>query len=485
MQDTYLSSEYVFYLVRGLQEGEDSRYWKIVADCKHYAGYDVEQWHGNDRCGYNALISNLDLAETYLPPFKSCLKDAHVASAMCSYNAINGVPSCANAFLLNDVARGRWGWDGWIVSDCNALTCIEDNHHYVRNHSELVQVTLRSGTDYGCDTAIAEFGAAAVSEGMIEEADLDQALVRQFSSLVRLGYFDDASTQLYRQYSWVDVNTTEHRATALRAAHESVVLLKNDGGVLPLDAFSVRTIALIGPNADDWGAQLGNYAGAACELHTPRTALQSMAGVKVVYVKGVDVTGSDTSGFDAALAAAKAADAIVYVGGLNGTVENEAHDRETIVLPGQQLPLITALAGVGKPLVVMLFGGGGVDISSLRDSAAVPAILWHGYPSQFGGDALVDVLFGRYSPAGRLPVTWYPADYVDQVPMTDQSMRASANNPGRTYKSVPHPTCCTHPRPPSPSVPASARLGPLICGWLSCVSAGSTPALPCTRSATG
>ena len=433
-EDPYLSSEYVYYLIRGYQEGEDASYYKVVADCKHYAGYDIEDWHGNQRYGYNAIISNQDLVETYLPSFKSCLKDAHVGSAMCSYNAVNGVPACANAFLMNDIARGRWGWEGWITSDCDAVGNIYDSHHYTSNFSTLVQITLRAGCDIDCGGTLSAHGEQAYADGAINDRDLDTALIRQFSSLVRLGYFDPASRQPYRQYGQEHINTQAAQELARRAARESIVLLKNIRSTLPLSTSTVKTIALIGPHTDSADVQVGNYNGKPCAVTTPFTALSSMAGMKVTKQRGVDVNTTDASGFDAAVASAKAADVIVYIGGINQTIESEGHDRNTIDLPGQQLALLKQLEATGKPLIVILFGGGGVDVSYLRDSANTHAILWAGYPSQAGGDAIADVLFGRYSPAGRLPVTWYPASYVSAVPMTDQSMRSSSGNPGRTYK---------------------------------------------------
>ena len=433
-EDTYLSSEYVYYLIRGYQEGEDSRYYKIVADCKHYAGYDIEDWHGNERYGYNAIISNQDLVETYLPSFKSCLKDAHVGSAMCSYNAVNGVPACANGFLMNDIARDRWDWEGWITSDCDAVGNIYDSHHYTSNFSTLVQITLRAGCDIDCGGTLSAHGMQAYADGAIVDADLDLALLRQFSSLVRLGYFDPAENQVYRQYTWEHVNTTAAHGLDRIATRESIVLLKNAANTLPLDSSSIKSIALIGPHANNPNVQEGNYNGRPCFIHTPFSVLNAMKGMTVNYAQGVDVNTTRTSGIDAAISAAKNSDVIVYIGGIDETIESEGHDRNTIDLPGQQLNLLKQLEALGKPVVAMFFGGGGVDISYLRDSANTQAILWAGYPAQSGGDAIVDVLFGDYSPAGRLPVTWYPAEYVDQVPMTDQSMRSSSTNPGRTYK---------------------------------------------------
>ena len=435
-EDTYLSSEYAYYVVRGYQEGEDPRYFKVVANCKHYAGYDVEHWHGMDRCSYNALISDQDLVETYLPSFKSCLKDAHVGSIMCAYNAVNGVPSCANGFLNNEVARERWGWDGWVTSDCGAIMGLVGCHHYVQNNSAQVQVALRGGCDIGCDTMLADYGVQAVKDGLVSEADIDRSLMRQFTSLIRLGYFDDPKQQPYRQYGEEHLHTDEYNAVSMRAARESLVLLKNDGQ-LPLSTTHYQSVAVIGPAHDAPSIQKGNYAGNACFVRTPLLSFQNLTKLKVTAALGCDINSTSTAGFATAVAAAQASDLIVYVGGLDHTVETEGHDRNTIDLPGQQLPLIRRLAQVGKPMIVVLYGGGSVDIRELRDSNSINAIIYHAYPSQSGGDALVEAIFGAWSPAGRLVATWYPASYVDQVELTDQSMRPSDHNPGRTYKFYP------------------------------------------------
>ena len=223
------------------------------------------------RDGYNAIISMQDLVETYLAPFKSCLKDARVGSAMCSYNAVNGIPACANDFLMNQVARGRWGWEGWITSDCGALNDILNSHHYVNNGSALVQVTLRAGCDIGCDDSLVKYGVEAYNGGYINDVDLDTALIRQFSSLIRLGYFDPPINQPYRQYGIERVNTDQSQAMALRAARESIVLLKNANGALPLNAASIKTIALIGPHADNSDGQKGNYYGKSLLCLPPPT----------------------------------------------------------------------------------------------------------------------------------------------------------------------------------------------------------------------
>ncbi|THH27589.1 hypothetical protein EUX98_g6608 [Antrodiella citrinella] len=433
-EDPFHSSQYVYQLITGLQGGLDPKpYFKIVADCKHFSAYDLEDWEGNVRYGFNAIVSQQDLSEFYNPAFQSCVRDAKVGSVMCSYNAVNGVPSCASTFLLQDVLRDHWGFDDtrWVTSDCDAVGNVWTDHHYVATAAEASAVTLKAGTDLDCGTTFSSSLGDAFNQSMINEDDLRRSLTRQYASLVRLGYFDPASSQPYRSLGWSDVNTKSAQQLAYTAAVEGLVLLKNDG-TLPL-AKSTKKIALVGPWANATSLLQGNYFGVAPYLISPLQAAQS-AGFEVDYVFGTDVTSNTTDGFAAAIAAAQSADVVIYAGGLDETVERESLDRTTIVWPGNQVDLITQLAAVGKPTIVLQFGGGQVDDTVLKADKNVNSILWAGYPGQSGGTAIFDILTGKASPAGRLPITQYPADYVNQVPMTDMSLRPSATNPGRTYR---------------------------------------------------
>ena len=432
-EDPFHLQSYVYNLITGLEGGVDPRYKKIVADCKHYAAYDMEDSDGQARYGFNAIVSLQDLVEYYLPPFESCIRDAKVGSIMCSYNAVNGIPSCANSWLLQTIAREHWGldrYDGWVTSDCDAIGNIFDNHHYTRTPEEAVAAALLAGTDIDCGSYYNEHLPAALNQSLIREADLDRSLIRQYSSLIQLGYFDPASTQPYRKLSWADVNTPAAENLALTAARESITLLKNDG-ILPFA--STKNVALIGPWGQATGQMQGNYFGQAPYLISPFEAFQN-AKIAVTFVQGCTISRNDTSGFDAAVRAAQAADIIVFAGGPDNSVESEGHDRTTIVWPGVQLQLIQALEKAGKPVIVVQLGGGQVDDSYLKSSSTINAIVWAGYPGQSGGPAIVDVLTGIYAPAGRLPVTQYPGEYVNQVQMIDMTLRPSANNPGRTYK---------------------------------------------------
>ncbi|KAM5542772.1 hypothetical protein V8D89_003733 [Ganoderma adspersum] len=434
-EDPFHLQNYVYNLIVGLQGGVDPKpYFKVVADCKHFAAYDLDNWEGVVRYGFNAVVSQQDLSEYYLPPFQTCVRDAKVASVMCSYNAVNGIPSCANKFLLQDVLRDYWGFgaDRWVTSDCDAVSNIYSPHNYTNDPAQAAADALLAGTDIDCGTFSSEYLPEALSRGLVNTTDLKRAAVRQYASLVRLGYFDPPEQQPYRQLGWSDVSTPHAQQLAHTAAVEGMVLLKNDG-TLPFSK-RVRKLALIGPWANATTLMQGNYEGTAPFLISPLLGAQQ-AGFEVEYVLGTGVTtANDTSGFAAAVAAAKRADAVVFAGGLDETVEREEVDRLNVTWPGNQLDLVKELAGVGKPLIVAQFGGGQLDDSALKAERAVNAIIWGGYPGQSGGAALFDILTGKAAAAGRLPITQYPAAYAEQVPMTDMTLRPSATNPGRTYK---------------------------------------------------
>ena len=277
-EDPFLTSEYVYALINGLQRGDDERYLKIAADCKHYAAYDLEHWNGTDRTQFNAIVSDQDLLETYLPPFESCIHDAKVASIMCSYNAVNGIPSCANRFLLQTLAREAYHLDGFVVSDCDAVGTIMGGHHYTTTVQDTVAVALHAGTDLDCGGFYAQHTQAALDNKTIVEADIDQALTRTFNVLVRLGYFDPPEQQSYRQLSKTDVDTTESRQLTLEAAQQSIVLLKNANKALPLDINQLQNkkIALIGPTANATTLMQGNYHGTAPYLIDPVSAFRNL-----------------------------------------------------------------------------------------------------------------------------------------------------------------------------------------------------------------
>lgn len=435
-EDTFHLQSYVAQLISGLQEDDKSQYRKVVSTCKHYAAYDLEGSGSTSRHEFNAVVTTQDLVEYYLPSFRTCAKDAKVGAFMCSYNAVNGIPSCANDYLLQTILRGHWGWndtDKWVTSDCDAVSDVYSPHNYTSTAAQAVADSLKAGTDLDCGTFYLSNLGAALNQGLIEDADLDRALTRLYGSLIKLGYFDDPAQQPYRSLTWSDVNTGSSQQLAYKAAASGIVLLQNDG-ILPVTSTD-KKIALIGPWANASTQMQGNYAGVAPYLHGPLYAAQQ-SGLDVTYALGTAINSTDTSGFGEAISAANASDIIIYAGGIDNTIEAEGQDRLSIVWPGNQLDLISQLAGLGKPIVVLQMGGGQVDDSSLLmgGSSAVNALIWGGYPGQDGGTALIDIITGKVAPAGRLPITQYPADYINQVPITNMALRSGTDNPGRTYK---------------------------------------------------
>ncbi|CAF2552210.1 unnamed protein product [Rotaria sp. Silwood2] len=439
-EDPFLTSEYVYALVQGLQRGEDERYLKIAADCKAYNAYDLENWNGTDRFHFDAKISDQDLVETFLPPFERCIRDAHVASIMCSYNSINGIPSCANQFEIEILARESFHLDGFVVSDCGAIATIMDTHHYTSTVQDTVAVALYAGTDLNCGDFYLKHTKEALNNKTIVEADIDRALERTFNVLIRLGWFDPPEQQFYRQLTKADVDTPQSRKLSLESAQESIVLLKNINRSLPLhiDQLINKKIALIGPTANATELMQGSYFGKAPFLIDPVTAIKAMTTGKLIDVEfayGCKIKDPDDSGFSAAIELARSADIIIFFGGLDQSIEGESFDRTSITIPDIQWALIHQLETVVRsPIHVVIMSGSGLDLTYIRDSSQFGSLIWMGYAGQSGGLAISNVIFGQYNPGGRLPITMYPASYVDDVSMFDMQMRPSSTNPGRTYK---------------------------------------------------
>ncbi|KAL4768431.1 Exo-1,4-beta-xylosidase bxlB [Aspergillus nidulans var. acristatus] len=432
-EDPLHCSRYVKEFVGGLQ-GDDPEKPKVVATCKHLAAYDLEGWGGISRFEFDAKVSTVDLLEYYLPPFKTCAIDASVGAFMCSYNALNGIPACADRYLLQTVLREHWGWEGpghWVTGDCGAVERIQTYHHYVDSGPEAAAAALNAGVDLDCGTWLPDYLGEAERQGLISNETLDTALTRLYTSLVQLGYFDPAEGQPLRSLGWDDVATSEAEELAKTVAIQGTVLLKNINRTLPLKANG--TLALIGPFINFTTELQSNYAGPAKHIPTMIEAAERL-GYNVLTAPGTEVNSTSTEGFDDALAITAEADAVIFFGGIDNTVEEESLDRTRIDWPGNQEELILELAELGRPLTVVQFGGGQVDDSALLASASVGAIVWAGYPSQAGGAGVFDILTGKAAPAGRLPITQYPKSYVDEVPMTDMNLRPGTDNPGRTYR---------------------------------------------------
>jgi beta-glucosidase len=437
-EDPYLTGRLSVAFIRGLQ-GEDPKYIKAMACAKHFA---VHSGPEKLRHSFNAVVSERDLYETYLPQFETAVTEGKVGIVMSVYNAVDGVPGPANKFLLTEVLRNRWGFDGHVVSDCGAVRDIWKNHQYAETPAEASALAVKAGNDLNCGGTYKAL-TTAVKDGLLSEAEIDVALKRVLMARFRLGLFDSPEQCSYLTIPETMNDTPENSRLALEAAQKSIVLLKNDG-VLPLNRDDLDCIAIIGPNADSVDALVGNYAG---DPSYPVTILQGIRNklggqVKIAYTGGCPLALAPDESYSVdgqegrlALEAARVADAVVFVGGLDARLEGEEMrtsyegfdrgDRVTIELPRPQSDLLKALAETGKPVVFVNLSGSAIAMP--WEASRLPAIVQAWYPGQNGGDAVADVLFGDHNPGGRLPVTFYRST-EDLPDFADYSME------NRTYR---------------------------------------------------
>ena len=360
---------------------------------------------------------------------------------------MNGVPSCANSWLLNDVLRSSWQFDGYVTTDCDAASDVFNTHHYTPTPEEAVQVILRAGTDVDCGSFLSDNAASALAKGLITVEDIDAALRRLFRVRLRLGHFDAPSSSPVYGIGPQDVCNDYAQELMRDGARQSAVILKNDNRLLPLKLSSFATALAVGPNvdiSDTWHY----YAGSSCNgtYHKPAEALtQYIPGA--VVLKGVPDVGSDnTTGVPAAAAAAAAADLVVLMIGSDLMLEQEGHDRTSIAFSDGQLALVAAVTAAAKgPVVALVMSGGAMDVSPLLANDKIGAVVHCGQmSSQIVG--VGDVIFGKtpdgraVAPAARMSQMTYPADIVNQVSMFDFGMRPGPSawppgtNPGRTYR---------------------------------------------------
>ncbi|XP_017215791.1 probable beta-D-xylosidase 6 [Daucus carota subsp. sativus] len=423
---------------RSLSDGDDdgNEGLMLSACCKHMIAYDLELWNNFARYNFNAVVTAQDMQDTYQPPFQSCIQQGKASCLMCSYNAVNGIPACADKELLQK-ARNDWGFEGYITSDCDAVATIFEYQNYTKSPEDAVAIALKSGTDINCGTYMLFNTKSAIEQGKVQEMDIDKALLNLFLVQLRLGLFNgDPTKGPYGKLGPKDVCSTEHKTLALEAARQGIVLLKNRNKFLPFNKDSISSIAVIGPLANNTSKMGGGYTGIPC---SPKSIFEGLQA----YVKNVNyapgclaVSCESTSGFEEAISIAKDADIVVIVAGLDLSQETEDHDRYSLLLPGFQSKLITTIAAISKkPLVLVITGGGPIDLSMANGDERIASILWIGYPGEAGGNALAEIIFGDYNPGGRLPLTWYPEAFTS-VPMNDMNMRAdpSRDYPGRTYR---------------------------------------------------
>ncbi|KAI3852440.1 hypothetical protein MKX03_009403 [Papaver bracteatum] len=434
-EDPLLSSRYGSAYVKGLQ-GDSSDRLKVAACCKHYTAYDVDNWKGVNRFTFDAKVTKQDMDDTYLPPFKSCVIDGKVASIMCSYNKVNGKPTCADTDLLSGVIRGQWNLNGYIVSDCDSVDVLYKNQHYTRTPEEAAAVSIAAGLDLDCGTFLGEHTEAAVKASLLNESAIDNAISNNFATLFRLGFFDgDPIQQMYGKLGPLDVCTPANQELARESARQGIVLLKNDPASLPFSAAFIKSLAVIGPNAKATKTMIGNYEGTPCRYTTPLDGLTAL--VPTVYSAGCPTIACGTAQLENAKKIAAQTDATILIVGTDQSIEAESKDRLDLHLPGQQPLLVSEVAKASKgPVILVIMSGGSMDITFAKDDPKISSILWVGFPGEAGGAAIADVIFGFYNPSGRLPMTWYPQAYAENVQMTNMNMRPdpATGYPGRSYR---------------------------------------------------
>jgi beta-glucosidase len=438
-EDPFLTGRMAVQFIHGMQ-GDDPKYLKTVATVKHFA---VHSGPESSRHTFDAVVSERDLRESYLPHFEAGIREGGAFSLMCAYNRIDGSPACGSEMLLKQILRDEWGFQGYVVSDCGAINDIYQGHKVVVTAPQAAALGARTGTDLECGGVYSNL-VAAVEQGLITEPQIDTAVTRLFTARFRLGMFDAPERVRWAQIPFSVLDQPLHRDLARQAARESIVLLKNQDNALPLRK-DLRTIAVIGPNADVPTVLLGNYNGTPADPITPLRGIREAVSrsTKVVYARGTNIAdgvfGRDSIASDVLEAeaekVARSADVVVLVLGLTNELEGEemrvqvdgfhGGDRTRLDLPASQERLLERIAATGKPTVLVLINGSALAVNWAQEH--VPAIVEAWYPGQAGGAALADVLFGDYNPAGRLPVTFYRS--VDDLPaFDDYSMK------GRTYR---------------------------------------------------
>lgn len=437
-EDPYLTGRLGVAFVKGIQ-GNDKKYLKAAACAKHYA---VHSGPESDRHSFNAEVSEKDLRETYLPAFKELVREANVEGVMGAYNRTNGEPCCGSETLLKKILREEWGFKGYVTSDCWAIRDFHEFHGVTSTAPESVALAVNNTCDLNCGNMFANL-LIAHNEGLVTEEAIDQAVTRLMITRMKLGMFDKPENVPYTSIPYSVNDCREHREFALEVSKQTMVLLKNENNILPLDKNKIKSIAVIGPNADNRTALMGNYHGTASRYITVLEGIQDMVGedVRVFYSEGchlykdkVEDLAEPKDRFAEAISAAEMADAVVMCLGLDETIEGEegvaaqdfsSGDKHNLDLPGLQQELLETVYRTGKPVILVVLAGSALALTWADEN--IPAIIAAWYPGAEGGKAIASLIFGEYSPSGKLPVTFYRT--VEELPdFKDYSMK------NRTYR---------------------------------------------------
>ncbi len=432
-EDPYLTGKLGAAFVRGLQ-GKDPKYLKTAACAKHFA---VHSGPEGKRHEFNAVASKKDMEETYLPAFKE-LVDAGVEGFMGAYNRTNGEPCCGSKTLIKDLLREQWHFSGYFTSDCWAIADFHLHHRVTSTPLQSVALALKNGCDLNCGNTYA-YILQALQEGLITEEEIRTSCIRLMKTRMKLGMFDKETPFDSIDYTVIDCK--EHQELNLEVARKSLVLLKNNH-ILPLQKGNLKNVAVIGPNANSITALNGNYHGTANQYHTDLDAVRAaLPGVRVNYSKGCHLYEEklEDPGYSGdCLAEVKAqtdlADIVILVVGMDETIEGEeilgregfTGDKKDLLLPKSQRDLIKTVCERNTPVIIVNMTGSAIDFA---EGCSADAIIQAWYPGAMGGKAISDLIFGEYSPSGKLPITFYRNDnYLPDF--EDYSME------NRTYKFI-------------------------------------------------
>ena len=411
-EDPYLTSELGLAFINGLQG--DGEHMKVAACAKHFA---VHSGPEQGRHEFDAIATPKDLEETYLPAFEVAVKEGNVETVMGAYNRMNGEPCCGSEYLLAKTLRGKWGFDGHVVSDCWAIRDFHENHMVTKTATESAALALKNGCDLNCGCVYLQL-LNALEEGLITEEQLRESAIRLFTTRAKLGMLDKKTE--YDELGLFDVETEDSKDLSYLASVNSQVLLKNDG-ILPLNLEKYDTIGVIGPTASSVDVLYGNYNGTASETVTNIEGIRRVVDgeARILYSEGshlyrdrVQFLGQPGDRLSEAVAVAKKSDVVIMCLGLDASIEGEegdtgnafaAGDKLNLYLPECQRELYEKVAEVGKPIILVINTGSAMDVSNEAKSAN--AIIQSWYSGAFGGLALADVIFGNVSPSGKLPVT--------------------------------------------------------------------------------
>ena len=450
-EDPYLTSRLGVSFVKGIQ-GNDDKYMKAAACAKHFA---VHSGPESIRHSFNAECSKQDLRETYLPAFKALVTEAKVEAVMGAYNRTNGEACCASKTLLQDILRKEWGFEGHVTSDCWAIRDINEGHGITSSPVESVGLAMTNGCDINCGNLF-EYLLQAVGQGYTTEERIDEALTNVLTTRFKLGILDEdengnfvsgyntESDNPYASIDYTHVDSYTSKDINLRMSEESIVLLKNDGGMLPFNKNNIRAIGVIGPNADNRKALVGNYEGTASEYVTVLEGIRrevENSGTRVYASNGCDLykpkvepLGEKSDRLAEVKAVCDVSDVIVAVMGLDATLEGEegdtgnaygSGDKPNLLLPGLQQEVLDAISASGKPAVLVVLAGSAIALD--KASSQFKAIIQGWYPGALGGTAIANVIFGKKNPEGHLPLTFY-SEKNTLPEFTDYNMK------GRTYR---------------------------------------------------